>query len=657
MTFDICIVTDHSSKWIPACVRALSEVQYNCKNLSLFFANAASSDDLLQVLEREKALYRDVFSAFEILPQRETGGFGRACNMAAGAGEAEFVLFLNAGAEIFPDAFLHLERAVQTASPETAAFELRQFPCEHPKYYDPVTMEASWVNGACFAVRRSVWARAGGFDEHFDAPFFQEGRDAELSWHIRALGYRLLYVPSAAVWRSTCGSQAQETGAQPAKALCANLALRYKYGSQKQIKEGLRLARQALASAADETRTAAWKAGQQRLNGLRRGYRKFYRGIVQNSGFAPQFYGSEPEFARAGADYRIEPVRAADEKLPEITVVVRTFRRPESLRLTLQSLNNQTYRAFRVVVVEDGEEPVSRQAAEDAGAWFPVEYLAANSRWGRCRAGNEGVARARTEYVCFLDDDDYFFADHLEVMARAIAQHPDAGLWCAMAVEARCPAALRMQPVYKKNVGKDLLLPVDFFWNNPVPIQAVVFRRELYLECGGLDPEQQALEDWDLWMRMVCRAPVFAVGKATSIYRVPADSAELAARHRAIGAYREQLYRKMALYRLPLSAQDVYSLFWQPDESAQGSELNYEEWRTRAEELTNSHTWQSTRALRRMLLAAKGGMEKIAGPAPIRLDLAPAEELRAYCIMIEKSFCWRFASWLRRLLQFGRSQE
>lgn len=91
---------------------------------------------------------------------------------------------------------MKLEAAIRTASSQTAAFELRQFPYEHPKYYDPVTLETSWISGACFVLKRSVFEETGGFDESI----FMYGEDVDLSWHIRALGYRLQYVPAAITW-------------------------------------------------------------------------------------------------------------------------------------------------------------------------------------------------------------------------------------------------------------------------------------------------------------------------------------------------------------------------------------------------------------------------------------------------------------------------
>lgn len=345
-------------------------------------------------------------------------------------------------------------------------------------------------------------------------------------------------------------------------------------------------------------------------------------------------------FIRAGNEYAHIPPTIS----PVFTVVIRTFQRPDVLRLTLESLRWQTYNRFSVIVVEDGETPVSEAAVNEAKAWLNIEYVAANARWGRCRAGNEGVARAKTEYVCFLDDDDYWFAEHLEVMARAIEDHPECGLWCARAVEGRCPAGVRAEFIVKHNMGKQNLCALDFCLDNPVPIQAVVFRKPLYEACGGLDPEQDALEDWDLWLRMVSRAPVIGVPKATSIYRVPFEQEIYAARRTAMEQYQNRLYEKMRTYPIPIPAQEIYALHWGPD----GGALHKKEetfdraaWYVKARELSVSTSWKLSAPLRRFLAA----LGKAAGPAVPNWDTATAQELYLYCHAIEHSFFWRILHW------------
>ena len=80
-----------------------------------------------------------------------------------------------------------------------AAWELRQIPYEHPKAYDPVTLDVPWVSGAATLFRRSTWDAVGGFDP----ALFMYGEDVDLSWRLRAKGFRLRYLPKLAVVHRT----------------------------------------------------------------------------------------------------------------------------------------------------------------------------------------------------------------------------------------------------------------------------------------------------------------------------------------------------------------------------------------------------------------------------------------------------------------------
>lgn len=132
------------------------------------------------------------------LPWRKTArtlGSARPCNRGAAKGSAPLLFFLNLDTEVWPDVFLRLDEAAVRAPQETAAFECRQLPYETGHHIDPVTLETSWASGAALAVRRAAFTSVGGFDEHL----FMYCEDVDLSWRLRAGGYRLQYVPAARV--------------------------------------------------------------------------------------------------------------------------------------------------------------------------------------------------------------------------------------------------------------------------------------------------------------------------------------------------------------------------------------------------------------------------------------------------------------------------
>ena len=122
-------------------------------------------------------------------------GFGRAHNTLmreAFTGGADVYLAMNPDGALHPQALERIARVV-AAHDGRALVEAIQFPAEHPKEYDPITLETPWASGACLAIPRAVFEATHGFDE----AFFMYCEDVDLSWRVRAAGMKVLLAPHA----------------------------------------------------------------------------------------------------------------------------------------------------------------------------------------------------------------------------------------------------------------------------------------------------------------------------------------------------------------------------------------------------------------------------------------------------------------------------
>ncbi|MEG2021218.1 MAG: glycosyltransferase, partial [Oscillospiraceae bacterium] len=573
-------------------------MNYDKKQVSLYFADNASTDDTVHILETLKKQYDGVFANFEVIRQPNNGGFGTASNSAALKGSGNFVFFFNVDTEIFPNALSELEKTINMCDESWGAFELRQFPYEHPKYYNPITMEVSWASGACFVLRRSIFEKTGGFDESV----FMYGEDVDLSWHIRTLGYKIKYVPSAIIMHYAYKEAGEVKPLQMAGSIVGNLMLRYKYGTKDDISKWNVLYRNAyehlsIVGGVQE------QVEQQlaKLKSMQKSYRKFYNKVVRVSEFSPNFYGLDYEFARGGAFYESH----LPKKETFFSVIIRTYNRPKILALTLESLKNQTYKNFEVIVVEDGENSISRETVEQVQDRLDLKYIPMNKNVGRCIAGNVGIENANGEFIVFLDDDDYFFAEQLEVFACLAEENPNVELLAVGAVESKCKLdnkeGTEFTFITKKNRGKNNLKLIDFCTDNPLPIQAIAFHKDLPLKYGMLDSKLDALEDWDMWIRFACKSEIASTDKATSIYKLPADDKVFSDRDETIAGYRDKVFDKMASYNVSVSAQDIYSIIWKPENEGNNDNQKLKKPSLKdekealiqtAQEILNSSTWR-----------------------------------------------------------------
>lgn len=524
---DILMVTYNSARWIRTCFERIAESAYDLSRVGIYVVDNGSTDETLPILEEVKTTYADQFTAFEIRKNEENVGFGTANNQAVAMGRGEILLFLNVDTEVFRDTIGELMTAVSADGENTGIWEMMQYPYEHPKLYDPVTGYTSWASGACFAMRRALFEQIGGFDEHI----FMYAEDVDLSWRVRAEGYAIRYMPRSMVVHHSYSKAGEIKPNQYVYSLVYNLMLRLKFGSltdnlvgcgkmartllsHTPVKQGRTLLIQGLFKALPAYAHAiCW-----RLRNRKKVKRQRY-----------SFIGWDYEVARDGAFFYGERLESG----PKVSVLIRTCGRPDTLRETLMSVRAQTYRNIEIVVVEDGLD-TSQQMIQREFSDLNIVYRATGSRVGRSAAGNLAMSLASGQYFNFLDDDDVFFADHVQTLVSEIMQQPAYKVAYSYAFDtpirvlSRSPYRYEIE-AYRQTV-RERFNRLRLLHHNLFPIQAVMFAREVWQQLGGLDETLDMLEDWDMWVRYASRYDFLCVEKTTSIYRVPASSDETSKR-------------------------------------------------------------------------------------------------------------------------------
>ena len=496
--------------------------------------------------------------AFDTIDVRSSGanlGFGRGHNENFARGRAPFFFVINPDCVLEPGVLEPLVAGAEGDDPRLAAWELRQLPYEHPKDYDPVTLDTVWCSGAAVLLRRAAYESVGGFDPRL----FMYGEDVDLSWRLRAKGWRLGYRPRFGVVHRTYREAGEVKPLQVFGGVLTNLCLRARYG-------GVMRTLQGLAMLTGEIIGPRSFPGRRR--GLLRAGLQFMRHwpafmatrVHPTETFHPCFVGWGYELRREGAFHPIASRReAAPAAEPLVSILIRTLERPAWLREALASCANQTYPRIEVVVIEDGPDR-SRSIVDEFRDRLEIRYTATGQRVGRARAGNMALAEARGEWLNFLDDDDVFFADHVEVLLQAALRAGTAGAY-SLAWETQTVLidreTARYQEVLHLTRHRQPFDRLVLWHHNYLPIQAVLFHRRLFERHGGFAEDMDQLEDWNLWTRYTLEEGFVLVDKTTSKYRVPADTRASAERQALLDrAYADALERQRHL-RVTLSPREI----------------------------------------------------------------------------------------------------
>ena len=200
-----------------------------------------------------------------------------------------------------------------------------------------------------------------------------------------------------------------------------------------------------------------------------------------------------------------------------ISVVIPCYNREQYLGEALSSIRRQTRPVDEVIVVDDCSTDGSQSVARRFGA----VVLQTPNNSGPALARNIGAEAAKGDLIAWLDADDYWDPNHLEVVAGLLDTFPDAAV--AFSAVRLVGSRASEGPWRYPSSGK----PESVFWDclkgTIVPGMSPVTRREAYLGVGGSDPDIRVAPDFDLWLRLSRHHLFVNTQEVTSNYRWHGD--------------------------------------------------------------------------------------------------------------------------------------
>ena len=342
---DLSVVTFNSSVWVKPFMDSLIAQNYSLKKINIFFVDNGSTDDTMAQLTEAQRQYGHFFNGFRIIAQ-DNVGFGAGHDRVFKEGQADFVLVSNIDLQFAPGSISNVAAAVeQDISGEYASWEFRQMPYEHPKYYDPVTLETNWSSHACILIRKSAYNDVGGYEPRI----FMYAEDVELSYRFRAYGYYLKYCPTAVCLHHTYKSAGEIKPLQYIGSIEGNAYCRLRYGT---LRDKVSIFPMIFK---EIVRHEVFPGSRKKLisatHTLLKNMLHFTKPIKKAENFFASFRGFDYEFIRDGAFYSLTPISSE----PKVSVVIRTYAgRERLLQQALLSVMNQTYKNCEIIVVEDG---------------------------------------------------------------------------------------------------------------------------------------------------------------------------------------------------------------------------------------------------------------------------------------------------------------
>ena len=206
--------------------------------------------------------------------------------------------------------------------------------------------------------------------------------------------------------------------------------------------------------------------------------------------------------------------------MPLVSVIIPTYNRQQLVQRAIRSVLSQTFSDFEILVVDDGSTDntaVVIQAFEDPR----IVYLNQNHSGLPAVARNTGIKHATGDYIAFLDSDDLWLPEKLDLQIAFMTAHSEIGLsftniWIFESDPEECWPEPALQPgntYYGREFNR-------LYGHYVIYNLTVMIRSEVPDAVGGLneDPKLKSVEDYEYWLRISHHFPIGYIDKPLAKY-------------------------------------------------------------------------------------------------------------------------------------------
>ena len=243
----------------------------------------------------------------------------------------------------------------------------------------------------------------------------------------------------------------------------------------------------------------------------------------------------------------------------------------------IQSVQGQTYQDWELVIVDDySMDNTLHKVIDFVGYDKRIKWHSRLANSGSpVVPRNQGVKYARGKYLCFLDADDYWFKDKLEVQLGFMQYTGGVMSFHDLKVYFLDE---QQQPVREERWSKTAA-PYDGYVfevllrKNFIPTSSVMVDRRQWFIYGGMDAKYQVSHDWDLWLKIAMNQNIYYLNEVLGVL-LRQEGTIIGDVHKRRRECRQIIYkyldyvdgmwyRKITIYYYLMEIFDVLPLSWQ----------------------------------------------------------------------------------------------
>jgi len=220
--------------------------------------------------------------------------------------------------------------------------------------------------------------------------------------------------------------------------------------------------------------------------------------------------------------------------MPEISVIVPNYNHARFLPQRLESIFNQTFQDFEVILLDDCSTDNSVEILKGYSKRPNVSHFIVNKRnsGGTFKQWRKGIGLAKGEYIWIAESDDVCEINFLEKVLTPIQQNNKVGLVYCQSWSIDDSGKKTGNWLNHTDDFNTTLFNSDFKYRgsdfvnefliqkNVIPnASAIIFRKSVYEQSRGVNLKIRYCGDWYLWLKMLCLSDVFFISEQLNYFR------------------------------------------------------------------------------------------------------------------------------------------
>ena len=203
---------------------------------------------------------------------------------------------------------------------------------------------------------------------------------------------------------------------------------------------------------------------------------------------------------------------------PLVSVIITTHNRLDLLKKAIDSVRNQSYKNFELIVVDDASIDGTKEYCE--GLDFDYIYIPQEESKGGNHARNIGIKSAKGKYCAFLDDDDRWKESYLEKMVGLIEEKGCGMVYSGVTCEQYNGDDVQYEDIVH---GFDGDLSTIVLYCAFASTSCMMVNKELLNHIGMFDENLTAWQDYELVLRIAQETSIYVVREPLIYYRIVAN--------------------------------------------------------------------------------------------------------------------------------------